>query len=184
VCFSLLKPSDCICLFFSDGWDRTPAVSSLAQIVLDPYFRTRLGLATLVCKEWLSFGHRFATRSGFVNREGGKDICPVFLQWVDCVFQIARKFPSAFEFNANFLVALVDSLYSGEYATFCCDNEQEALVRLFAHDGSRSVWDKLVYGDEAQKFVNPFYKPTTNHLFFKPYAWNVKLFENLYLRSL
>ncbi len=157
-------------------------MSSLAQIILDPFFRTRVGLATLICKEWLSFGHRFATRSGFAHRDG-KEHCPVFLQWVDCVFQIARKFPAAFEFNANFLVALVDNLYAGDNATFCSDHEQEMLSRLLAHDGSKSVWDKLVFGD-TQKFTNPYYKPTPNHLFFKPYSWNVKLFENLYLRAL
>jgi hypothetical protein len=149
----------------SDGWDRTSQISSLAQIILDPYFRTRSGLAVLICKEWISFGHRFATRSGFSNRDP-KEMCPVFLQWVDCLFQIVRKFPTAFEFNINFLVALVDNLYAGDNAAFCADNEKEMLNLLFAHDGSRSVWDKLVFTDDA-KFVNPNYKPTTNHLFFK-----------------
>lgn len=158
-------------------------MSSLAQIVLDPYYRTRHGLATLICKEWLSFGHRFATRTGFSTRDS-KEYCPVFLQWIDCLFQIARRFPSAFDFNASFLVALVDQLYAGDAATFGCDTEQEVLLRLFAHDGSASVWDRLLAPEAATKFSNPGYKPTTAHLFFRPYSWNVRLFDALFLRSL
>lgn len=48
----------------SDGWDRTAQLTSLSQIFLDPYYRTIDGFITLVEKEWLSFGHRFAERSG------------------------------------------------------------------------------------------------------------------------
>lgn len=48
----------------SDGWDRTSQLSSLSQICLDPYYRTKEGLAVLVEKDWVSFGHRFGDRCG------------------------------------------------------------------------------------------------------------------------
>ncbi|WFD36047.1 hypothetical protein MCUN1_002918 [Malassezia cuniculi] len=51
----------------SDGWDRTAQVVSLAQICLDPYFRTCRGFAVLVEKDWMSFGHRFCERNGLVG---------------------------------------------------------------------------------------------------------------------
>lgn len=53
----------------SDGWDRTSQLSSLSQICLDPYFRTMEGFMILVEKDWLSFGHMFKHRSGFLSSE-------------------------------------------------------------------------------------------------------------------
>lgn len=53
----------------SDGWDRTSQLSALSQLCLEPYYRTLEGFITLVEKDWLSFGHMFAHRSGFLSSE-------------------------------------------------------------------------------------------------------------------
>lgn len=53
----------------SDGWDRTSQLSSLSQICLDPYYRTIDGFIILVEKDWLSFGHMFKHRSGFLSSD-------------------------------------------------------------------------------------------------------------------
>lgn len=53
----------------SDGWDRTSQLSALSQICLDPYFRTLEGFIVLVEKDWLSFGHMFRHRSGFLSSD-------------------------------------------------------------------------------------------------------------------
>ncbi|KAK5196546.1 phosphatidylinositol-3-phosphatase ymr1 [Exophiala xenobiotica] len=53
----------------SDGWDRTSQLSSLSQLCLDPYYRTMEGFIVLVEKDWLSFGHMFKHRSGFLSSE-------------------------------------------------------------------------------------------------------------------
>ncbi|KAK6499693.1 hypothetical protein TWF481_010054 [Arthrobotrys musiformis] len=53
----------------SDGWDRTAQLAGLAQICLDPYFRTLEGFMVLVEKDWVSFGHKFRDRCGFLSSE-------------------------------------------------------------------------------------------------------------------
>ncbi|EGW12792.1 Myotubularin-related protein 1 [Cricetulus griseus] len=44
----------------SDGWDRTSQLTSLAMLMLDSYYRSIKGFESLIEKEWISFGHRFA----------------------------------------------------------------------------------------------------------------------------
>jgi myotubularin-related protein 6/7/8 len=51
----------------SDGWDRTSQLSALAQVCLDPYFRTIKGFQVLIEKDWISFGHKFMDRCGHLS---------------------------------------------------------------------------------------------------------------------
>uniref|UniRef100_A0A2K5VS35 phosphatidylinositol-3,5-bisphosphate 3-phosphatase n=1 Tax=Macaca fascicularis TaxID=9541 RepID=A0A2K5VS35_MACFA len=76
----------------SDGWDRTAQLTSLAMLMLDSYYRTIKGFETLVEKEWISFGHRFALRVGHGNdNHADADRSPIFLQFIDCVWQMTRQ---------------------------------------------------------------------------------------------
>ena len=42
----------------SDGWDRTAQLSALAQLSLDPHYRTLDGFCALIEKEFCTFGHK------------------------------------------------------------------------------------------------------------------------------
>lgn len=83
----------------SDGWDRTSQLSALAQLCLDPYYRTMRGFQILVEKDWISFGHRFLDRCGHLSSEkfftsladtangsGGADAAQAFLASVQSRF--------------------------------------------------------------------------------------------------
>ena len=121
----------------SDGWDRTSQLLSLIQIMLDPYYRTIKGFIVLIEKEWVSFGHQFAFRSGHGNFSfilakifflllKAKNVnddqkSPVFLQFLDCVHQIMTQFPLSFEFNISFLVDIAFHTYSCFFGTFLYD---------------------------------------------------------------
>lgn len=152
------KDSRPVLIHCSDGWDRTAQVSALAQLLLDPYYRTIQGFQWLVEREWLEFGHKFADRCGHAT--GSDDLnerAPVFLQWLDCVYQVTRQFPLAFQFNEAFLVKLVHHTYACLFGTFLFNTSRERRKESMANP-TASVWTLL--HPEATKFHNPVYSPT------------------------
>lgn len=50
---------------------------------------------------------------------------PIFLQWVDCVSQLLRMYPFAFEFSSAFLVDFLDCVLSCRFGNFLCNSEKE-----------------------------------------------------------
>eukprot|EP00092_Neocalanus_flemingeri_P094563 GFUD01120259.1.p1 GENE.GFUD01120259.1~~GFUD01120259.1.p1 ORF type:complete len:972 (-),score=250.85 GFUD01120259.1:755-3670(-) len=127
----------------SDGWDRTPQIVSLSQLLLDPYYRTLEGFQVLVEKEWLDFGHKMADRCG--QGLGCSDVnerSPIFLQWLDCVHQLLLQFPCHFEFNLTFLVKLAEHTYSNLFGTFLANSLSERR-RLRVKERTRSIWGYL-----------------------------------------
>ena len=59
-----LEAGDPVLVHCSDGWDRTAQVCALAQLLLDPYFRTTDGFRTLIDKDFCAFGYMFRERAG------------------------------------------------------------------------------------------------------------------------
>ncbi|ETP42310.1 hypothetical protein F442_10771 [Phytophthora nicotianae P10297] len=148
----------------SDGWDRTPQLVTLAQLILDPFYRSIRGFASLVEKEWCSFGHKFADRIGV-----GKDIMdqpnersPVMLLFLDCVWQMTRQFPTCFEFNEKFLIHISDSLISGLYGTFLYNSERERVLDK-VWERTESAWTPVL--ENPGPYKNPAYRPTNGVLY-------------------
>jgi len=52
----------CCCGVYSDGWDRTSQLVSLAQMLLDPHYRTIKGFAILIEKG----EHYYSAHSGSI----------------------------------------------------------------------------------------------------------------------
>lgn len=142
----------------SDGWDRTAQLTSLVEILIDPFYRTRQGFAIIVEKEWLSFGHKFAVRLGHASAKHNDDQrSPIFLQFLDCVWQITRQFPDAFEFNERFLLDVAKHSYSGLFGTFLFNNEKER-HEAGVKRKTESIWTVLCAKNTAEMYQNPLYR--------------------------
>ncbi|XP_059047434.1 myotubularin-related protein 2 [Achroia grisella] len=139
----------------SDGWDRTAQLTALAMLMLDPYYRTLRGFEVLIEKEWLSFGHKFQLRIGHGDeRHSDADRSPVFVQWVDCVWQLQQQFPTAFEFTERLLITIVDHLYSCRFGTFLFNTERER-VKEEVKTKTVSLWSYI--NSNQDLYLNPLY---------------------------
>lgn len=54
-----MRNAQTVVLQENDSRDMCCIISSLTQILLDPYFRTINGLQALIQKEWVALGHPF-----------------------------------------------------------------------------------------------------------------------------
>jgi rhodanese-related sulfurtransferase len=118
----------------SHGWDRTAQVSALSQLMLDPYYRTIEGFITLLEKEWLSFGHPFKIRCGHgmdKTQRQDEEISPIFLQFLDSVYQFLRFYHNYFEFNSRFLLTIADHVYSCRFTNFLFSCESQRVSFFF-----------------------------------------------------
>ncbi|CAG5959291.1 unnamed protein product [Menidia menidia] len=134
----LRKASEVACLLRSghltvalqepDDRDLSCLVSSLVQVMCDPHCRTRHGFQSLVQKEWVMAGHRFCSRLNY-HRDNDKEEAPVFLLFLDCVWQLWFQFPSRFQLTDDFLLALHDSVHLPLFSTFLANCQRERCKR-------------------------------------------------------
>jgi len=149
----------CVLVHCSDGWDRTSLLTSLSQLCLDAYSRTIEGFIVLVEKEWMSFGHRFLDRLG--HGHFSQECSPIFLQFLDAVWQLVRQFPTHFQFDQRLLLWLHHTAYSGEFGTFYFNSEEER-VRARASERTRSCWTHVQM--HLDEFFNTTYGRGWAHL--------------------
>lgn len=91
--------------------------------------------------------------------ENEKNFSPVFLVWLDCVFQLISQFPKAFEFTDSLLIFIADCYYNARFGTFLLSSEKDRVSSgLFSK--TKSIWSHVV--DHREEFENkdfvPFYK--------------------------
>ncbi|VDP10228.1 unnamed protein product [Soboliphyme baturini] len=166
----------------SDGWDRTAQLTALAMLMIDPYYRTLKGFQVLIEKEWCSFGHKFAQRIGHGDeKHSDTERSPVFLQFIDCVYQLTVQFPTAFEFNIVFLINILDHLYSCRFGTFLFNSEQQR-CREMARQRTASLWSLI--NRDFERYLNPLYNTlTASHVLLPCCSGHrLKLWNEYYLR--
>lgn len=142
-------------------------ISSLTQILLDPYFRTTCGFESLIQKDWVSLGHPFSDRLGHVINNDTTERSPLLLLFLDCTWQLLQQFPDEFEFSETFLTTLWDSAFLPIFDTFLFNSEHDRQLaigkkRLIL----RPVWDwaEQFADKDLALFNNPLYKKPTEQL--------------------
>ncbi|CAL8351795.1 unnamed protein product [Merluccius merluccius] len=151
--------------------DLNCVVSSLVQIMLDPHFRTLSGFQSLVQKEWVMAGHRFLDRCNHLKKNA-KEESPLFLLFLDCVWQLMNQYPSAFEFTETYLAVLSDSMWIPVFSTFLfnCPKHHADTMTGFLEDKNITLgegealcfppvweWSQQLFIKDQTLFNNPIY---------------------------
>ncbi|XP_075979433.1 myotubularin-related protein 10-B [Anticarsia gemmatalis] len=152
-----------------DGVDYCAIVSCLTQLLVDSHFRTISGFQSLIQKEWVALGHPFCDRFGLPRPGNPKDTtakdataaqtAPVFLLYLDCVWQLLQQFPAHFQFTETYLTTLWDCAHNHIFDTFlfnCARDRELAVAKNFVQ---RPVWDWGEQFSEQDKalFYNPLF---------------------------
>ncbi|KAJ8458034.1 hypothetical protein OPV22_030960 [Ensete ventricosum] len=112
---------------------------------------------------------RMPSGSGFTSSVGNpthgqtsNNCSPIFLQWIDCVSQLLRMYPCAFEFSSAFLVDFLDCVLSYRFGNFLFNSEKERQQNGVA-DACGCIWMYLARlrtpEDGSHVHYNPFYDP-------------------------
>ncbi|KAM9167922.1 myotubularin-related protein 12 [Mergus octosetaceus] len=155
-----------VLLIEESATDLCCVISSLVQVMMDSYSRTKSGFQSLIQKEWVIGGHGFLDRCNHLH-QSDKEEAPVFLLLLDCVWQLVQQYPAAFEFTETYLTVLSDSLYVPIFSTFFFNSQHqkdtnttgESLETQSGPFRFLTVWDWSVQFDpKAQAFLNnPLY---------------------------
>lgn len=80
----------------------------------------------------------------------------MFVQWLDCVWQLTRQFPASFEFGEQFLLAIIDHLRSCRFGNFLYNTEKER-EESELRKRTFSLWGHLLHPARVRQFMNPLY---------------------------
>ncbi|XP_052764225.1 myotubularin-related protein 9-like [Mya arenaria] len=178
------KDAACVLVHGSEGMDTTLQVTSLAQVIMDPDCRTFTGFEALIEREWLQAGHPFTDRCAksahAITKQ--RQESPVFLLFLDCVWQIWQQFPCSFEFTEDFLILLFEHAYSSQFGTFLCNSDLERRC-LKLESRTVSLWSYLNRPEVLGRYINPMYDPNPMVIWPSVAPQSLLLWNGLFLRS-
>lgn len=88
---------------------------------------------------------------------------PIFLVFLDCVFQICNQFPCSFEFNDKFLITIFEHAYSSQFGTFLGNNMKDR-IDLGIISKTVSLWSYINLPENIVDYINPAYEANNSIL--------------------
>ncbi|CAG9537354.1 unnamed protein product [Cercopithifilaria johnstoni] len=169
----------------AEGTDSTLLVTSLAQLLLDSDSRTIRGFESLIEREWICAGHPFTYRcahSAFATGGiTGPYESPMFLCFLDCVWQVCQQFPCSFEFTEEFLILLFEHAYASEFGSFLGNSEKEK-AQFEVKTRTVSLWSYVNNPEILRAYVNALYEPNPAVLWPCVAPQSIIFWERLFLR--
>ncbi|XP_047741148.1 myotubularin-related protein 10-A isoform X2 [Hyalella azteca] len=119
---SVILQEDC-------GRDGACVVSTLVEVLCDPFARTVRGLHCAIAKHWVALGHPFTARLGHTKREKHLQ-GPCWLLLLDCLHQVCVQQPHLLEYTPCYLAALWSAAHCPLYTTclFDCTNSRHSTI--------------------------------------------------------
>ena len=179
----LVSEGNNVLIHCTKGWDRTPQLVAISEILLDPYYRTFEGFVDI--KEEKPDEKKDKKKDEKDEDEKEEKPAPIFLQFLDCVYQLILQFPSEFEFNSEYLLFIAKNYNVNIFGTFLFDNEKERNAKK-AQINTASIWTYLLGIEENKaKYANPSFKKDNATRILKPnYAlYKYKLWKEYFLKN-
>lgn len=104
------------------------------------------------------------------------EYCPVFIQYLDCIYQLMINNNEKFEFNHKLLDKLAIELYSEEFNTFKYNSNKERNI----NKESFSIFEFIL--NDRDTYRNEFYLSTNDDLIFHSDICRIEIWESFYLR--
>lgn len=164
----------------SDGWDRTPQIACIAEIMLDPFYRTLEGFFTLIEKEWCTFGHKFKHRWDHAESEDANQRSPIFIQLLHIIHSVMEQSGDGFEYNDYLLVFVADHVSSGLFGNFIENSEYIRKQQLKVIDKTQSIWSYVLA--KREQFTNPSYRPYNNPIWPSSDSRHISSWKRYFLR--
>ena len=119
-------------------------------------------------------GHKFANRFGHMKGKSEDEQSPIFLQFLDCVYQLTEQFPTCFEFNEKFLLEVVFHASSLRFGTFLFNSNEERERNNIAAE-TTSLWAYLNSKKKLDELRNINFKLEENVISLSPVVDKIAL---------
>eukprot|EP01132_Coremiostelium_polycephalum_P000557 gene557-702_t len=141
-------------------------LSSLTQLILDPYYRTFYGIQVLIQKEWCEYGFPFGKQYSDSNKNNvtsstsstsssSSTLLVSFILFCDCLIQLLQQYPFDFEFNEEFVLFICENSFSCRFGNFVSKNHKD-FEQLNVLKNTYSIW--LYISTNINLFTNHKYK--------------------------